>query len=334
MLTTLNTNQLRSELIKLRGKEREAIAELILYLAEVDSRRVYREFGFASLFSYCNGKLEAGGLGYSAGGAQRRVLAARAVRMNPEVYTKLREGWLTLSAVVELAQVMTEDNSAALIEASQGRTKLEVQKLVATLLPPQPARRERIVVRRVVEKPTDENDSEMFNKPPVSAEPRFTFTFDADEEFLKLFEEAKLCSGVREMKEVMRKALKSYVDRCSPSKREERRAKRSGTPQRSKKPLSKKQVLTRAVPTVVRDRVRLRDGNQCTFVAQDGTRCRERCGLEVDHIRPIGFGGGSDERNLRLLCRQHNLLAAERVYGKVRMEKYRRATRISHEPAS
>ena len=40
-----------------------------------------------------------------------------------------------------------------------------------------------------------------------------------------------------------------------------------------------------------------------------------RARLEVDHIDPFEKGGGRSEENLRMFCRGHNLLAADREFG-------------------
>jgi 5-methylcytosine-specific restriction endonuclease McrA len=44
-------------------------------------------------------------------------------------------------------------------------------------------------------------------------------------------------------------------------------------------------------------------------------RCTARTRLEVDHIEPFRKGGAHGEENLRILCRGHNVLAAEREFG-------------------
>jgi hypothetical protein len=59
-----------------------------------------------------------------------------------------------------------------------------------------------------------------------------------------------------------------------------------------------------------------RDGWRCSFVAEDGRRCDARAFVEFDHETPRGLGGSSQAENLRLLCRAHNRLVAERIYGK------------------
>jgi 5-methylcytosine-specific restriction endonuclease McrA len=79
---------------------------------------------------------------------------------------------------------------------------------------------------------------------------------------------------------------------------------------------------SRHIPDELRDEVYVRDEGRCSFVAADGTRCERTTGLELDHINPFSVGGAHDPTNLRLLCRGHNLLAAEQSLGKEVMQKY------------
>ena len=78
--------------------------------------------------------------------------------------------------------------------------------------------------------------------------------------------------------------------------------------------------LSAPVRREARRAVAERDGLACTWVGTDGTRCGSRAWLELDHRRPRGKGGGSDADNLRILCRAHNRLAAEREYGRAQVE--------------
>jgi hypothetical protein len=79
---------------------------------------------------------------------------------------------------------------------------------------------------------------------------------------------------------------------------------------RSRKPNS------RYIPRAVIREVYQRDGGQCTFVSQDGKRCCERGFLELHHHDvPHGRGGKATADNLRLTCRVHNALFAERDFG-------------------
>jgi hypothetical protein len=56
-------------------------------------------------------------------------------------------------------------------------------------------------------------------------------------------------------------------------------------------------------------------GYQCEYTGPDGVRCTARTRLEIDHIDPVGKGGSSGDENLRVFCRGHNLLLAEREFG-------------------
>jgi hypothetical protein len=65
----------------------------------------------------------------------------------------------------------------------------------------------------------------------------------------------------------------------------------------------------------VRREIYGRDGGQCAFVAADGRRCQARAFLEFDHRKPFARFGASDARNVRLLCKAHNLLHARNCFG-------------------
>jgi hypothetical protein len=77
-----------------------------------------------------------------------------------------------------------------------------------------------------------------------------------------------------------------------------------------------------AVPRHVRREVWARDGGRCTFVAVDGQRCGTRDRLELDHVHPHALGGQPTVANLRLRCRAHNLLEAERALGTEIMRRF------------
>ena len=83
----------------------------------------------------------------------------------------------------------------------------------------------------------------------------------------------------------------------------------------------------RHVPDAVRRAVWERDGERCTFTSDDGERCEERSRIELDHVVPVARGGSSTVENLRLLCSAHNQLAAEREFGKERMQQRREVER-------
>ena len=82
---------------------------------------------------------------------------------------------------------------------------------------------------------------------------------------------------------------------------------------------------SRHVPAAIRRAVHSRDQGRCTFVDAEGHRCEARERLEFHHHDvPFGRGGDHSLDNIRLMCRTHNGLMAEREYGKEKMEGFRK----------
>ena len=89
---------------------------------------------------------------------------------------------------------------------------------------------------------------------------------------------------------------------------------------------------SRYIPRKVLREVYARDGGQCTFVSRDGRRCTARGFLELHHHETtFARGGEATVDNLRLTCRAHNALLAERDYGRgVMQDKVLAGSRSQH----
>lgn len=114
----------------LAGREREATVELVAHLAELDARRLYLGEGFGSLFSYCTGALR-----LAEHAAYNRIEAARASRRLPAILDRLADGCLNLSTVRLLAPHLRPDNFESVVSMAKGKSKREVEALVARLAP-------------------------------------------------------------------------------------------------------------------------------------------------------------------------------------------------------
>jgi hypothetical protein len=79
------------------------------------------------------------------------------------------------------------------------------------------------------------------------------------------------------------------------------------------------------VPRAIRRAVFERDGERCTFTDADGNRCTATTWLELDHVEPRALGGAHDLANLRVRCRAHNQLHAERTFGMEHVARMRTA---------
>jgi len=118
-----------------------------------------------------------------------------------------------------------------------------------------------------------------------------------------------------DLAEVLKRALGAYVKQL-----ERRRFAATDTPRPRRR---RKPANDRNIPAHVKRAVWRRDGGRCTFVGPTGRRCNARRFLEFDHIEPVARGGQASIAGMRLRCRVHNQLEAERVFGKDCMDAKR-----------
>src|SRR5919201_3140456 len=123
---SLDDDRLTATLARLAGSERGATVALIVHLAEFDRRQLYRGAGFPSLFQYCVEVLR-----LSEDAASNRIAAARMARRHPEVVDRLVAGSLSPTTVRLIAKHATSENARGLIEAATGKTKRQVEQLLA-----------------------------------------------------------------------------------------------------------------------------------------------------------------------------------------------------------
>ena len=157
---------------------------------------------------------------------------------------------------------------------------------------------------------------------PLSLD-RVRIGFDAAAAVMRLIDRARQVLRHKypegRLEDVMREALEILLERKDPQRRlgfKPAVAARAGAAPR---PPAEPRFLRalkagRYVPARVKRAVWQRDGGRCAWRSDDGTCCGSRDGLEYDHVRPFARGGRSDSpRNVRLLCRLHNRLAAEKA---------------------
>jgi 5-methylcytosine-specific restriction endonuclease McrA len=283
--------ELISETRRLIGAERKLTAKLVTYLAEIEERRLHLLSGFASMFAFCTR-----GLGMSENEAFRRIAAARLGRRFPVVHSLLASGAVHLTTLELLRYHLTAENHRELFESVSGKTKREVETLLATRFP----------------RPDEPSKIRQ-----LSGE-RFRIEFSAS---VELREKLELCRDLlshanptRDLAAVIERAVDLLL-----SDLERTRLKRTRRPRDTSPELEQRARVSNAT----RRRVFDRDGLQCTYVSPDGQRCEARAFLELDHTYPRALGGGNDSENLRVRCRAHNQLAAEQAFGRETIERAR-----------
>src|SRR5690606_11966458 len=140
-----------------------------------------------------------------------------------------------------------------LLSASEGKSKLEVQAMTAMHLPPVVIRSESVKIK-AVSKTSIPADAPLFQGQMIQAETKapilqYNFSVEVDDEFMRLYEEAKRLIGHIPASTLLKRALKEFVGKRSSVKR---KASRSKTKNR------------RFIPKSVKVEVRKRDVGQCT----------------------------------------------------------------------
>src|SRR4051794_10357559 len=97
LLKSFSDDALLQETKNRVDRERQATLELIECLAEIETRMLYAELGYPSLWAFCTQYL-----GLSEGASQRRIAAMRLSKTVPSVKEAISEGTITISNASKL----------------------------------------------------------------------------------------------------------------------------------------------------------------------------------------------------------------------------------------
>src|SRR6187402_2874349 len=111
-LRGLNDDELVNALPKLASREREATADLLAHLAELEERRLFDVMGFHSMWEYC-----IVALGMCRTTAWRKLTAARICYRFFGNFERIASGKLQVAVVAELNKYLTDDNGVELLAA-------------------------------------------------------------------------------------------------------------------------------------------------------------------------------------------------------------------------
>jgi hypothetical protein len=340
-LKSISDDKLLGRLTELLQQSRRIESELVAHIGEVDQRRLYAREGSPSMFAYCTEVLH-----LSEHEAYLRIAVARASRKHPMLLEMLAEGRLHLSAIAKLAPYLTEANRETLLARAAGKSKREIEELVAELSPKPdvPATMRKLPERREQTKPTPVaqlGPDRVVSPTPEGrrrveplAPARYKVQFTAS---------AELKEKLERLQALMRSSssagpdgdLAAIIDAAVTEKLERLEAKRFAKTEAPRKSLEQTNTSpsSRYIPAAVKRAVVDRDGNQCGFVNAKGRRCSKSGGLEFHHHEPFGRGGDHSPENVFMMCRAHNGYLAERDYGKEMVDRYRRSGSRAREPA-
>ena len=126
----LTNNELTEALARLARSGRDTTVGLVTHLAVFEARDLHLAAGFDSLFAYCTEVLR-----LSEHEAYHRILAARTARKHPRILSMLADGTLSLTTVRLVAPHLTDESADGLLDAAAGRSKRQVEELVARHAP-------------------------------------------------------------------------------------------------------------------------------------------------------------------------------------------------------
>jgi hypothetical protein len=319
-LSQMSNEQVVASLRTLVGEGNRIVAKIVAFLVEVEERRIYLELACSSMFDFCVRKL-----GFSDGEAFRRITASRLARRFPRIIDAVASGRVHLSNLVLLRDHFSEDNVEDLLERAAGRSKREVEELVARLAPkPDVASSIRKVPERVVLAVQNTLPAAAVGKPPRPkpqvlvqplSEARYRVQLTASAQLRDKLEHARRLKSHSHPNGDLATVIEEAVDLLI-EKLEKAKLGKTDRPRQSvgASPVPPKDAAR--VTASARREVISRDGLQCSFIGTNGERCPAREHLEFDHRMPRALGGTGEAANVRLLCRSHNRLAAERVFGR------------------
>jgi len=346
----LSDHDLLARLCALAGRERETLAELLAHLAALDDRPdLYAAEGYGSLYTYCTQALR-----FSEDAACNRIEAARVCRRFPVILDLLASGEMSLASVRLLRRHLTPENHQAVLAKASGRTREQIEVLVAELAPQPDAPS---LVRRLptatapasqlaMSMPPETTSSTQTSAAPATAPrhvvqptaPRPVIQPTAPERYRVQFTISEATrEKLRRVQALLRREIPdgdpgAIFDRAvtlllaqvekkkfgATAKPRSRPPTRPGTDSSSGTDswgIRTPPPLSRYISPAVRDVVWARDGGQCAFVAANGRRCTERTFLEFHHCDPWARRGPATVENIALRCRRHNQYEARLVFG-------------------
>ena len=339
-------------------RSRDVEADLLVYLGEIDERKLYLDRAYSSMFGFCVGEL-----GFSDDVTYSRITVARAARHLPGIIEVIRAGQVHLTGVRLLVPHLTPENHREVLAQAAGKAKGEIEELVVTLAPrpvvPDQIRKVPAQAGPGVEpgapQSTVPSTEPMFSAQPAANQDTVSPNGDlhvrssaaarqkpAPSAITPLAQDAFKIqfTGSRALRDKLREAqailrhrvpngdlasiVEMALDALITQVKKERFA--IGSKPRQRKSPTADEATTRHIPDDIRRAVFARDGGRCTFTDETGRRCNEKNALEFDHIDGFALARSHSMDRIRLLCRAHNQHVAEKLYGRKFMERARAAS--------
>ena len=255
------------------------------------------------MFAFCVMKL-----GFSEDATYNRLGVAHAGRKFPAVLDALRSGEVHLSGLRVLVPRLTAENHRQLLARAAGKSKREIEELVAALAPKPPVPDAMRKLPRSVP-----SETAQLALAPAAARrvehARSIAPLSEDTFKVQFTASRRLRDKLRQAQDLLRHRLpsgdlanivESAVDLLIVKVKKERFA--AGRKPRPNGKANTAGPCPRPMPASVRRHVYVRDQGRCTFVDEFGNRCPETGMLEFDHIDGWARTHTHDPDRIRLGC--------------------------------
>lgn len=292
-------NPIHKKALEVATRFKQAEADLISVLQEVEVQRVFVDLGYTSLFNYC-----VYALGLSESVASNFVTVARKARDVPVLQAAIQAGDLSVSKARKIAPVLTLANQDEWVEKAKALSSRKLEEEVARAAP-----REAVSERlRFV------------------AEDRLELRIGISKSLKEKLERARDLESQRtaraaSIEDTLEVLLDVYLESKDPVKRAGRILKKMAIPVANDAPASVTGHTNRVessenrdpIPAAIRHQVQLRDGGRCTHLSARGDRCESRRWIDIHHVRARSLGGANSLENLVTLCTAHHRLDHRRL---------------------
>ncbi|MEK2646016.1 HNH endonuclease signature motif containing protein [Bdellovibrio sp. BCCA] len=315
-LKRLSNLELETNLKDFVQKERKLLHVILEHIKEIDSRKLYLERAYSSLYEYLVKEF-----GYSGSAAMRRIEAARLLNEVPAMAQKIQEGSLNLSQIGELSRSIKEKEKTTgqkvsslqkreLVAKIESKTTLDTQKELALALD--------LPVKEFEKQKIQQNESlrleitlskEQYQK-LLQCKDLAAHLLEQnhkDSSWASLFEllaDQYLRKTFRQSDTESSKVVASKVDTTKNANADDTAVQtNSVTPckidavvndyNKTLTPKTRRLILKRDTCCQYRD-------------LQTGKICQSTYGLQIDHKTSRWIGGGNEARNLQVLCGKHN----------------------------
>ena len=301
-IKNLSNQELLQKVTVLVRKERELVEHLLWHLQEVQSRKLYLDMGFTSLYECLVKHFK-----YSEAVAYSRISALRIINAVPEASHALKAGEVsvtTLSLTQSFIRKQEKQRGAQtslkeknqVLELVKNRSTQEVKQTLATLAP-------------VAHLPTD--------KVQYLSETHLQLQVTLSKATLEKLSKLKSLISHQNIDPTYEELLNLSLDAAILSEQKKRGL--LNPSQTVNQPTTTTQSFSikssRYISRSIKRQALNRSQARCQHQYANGQQCNSQFQLQFDHVQAFSKGGSSLAENIQVLCRVHNSAKGNKSAG-------------------